>query len=177
MVNPSLLYDSIRQSFHGTETLHIKSLDDERIHVVDFLMRRLPGEERELVERFFSYFTREVFQKGDIIWRQGDKSDSAKVLVSGDLISSLENEAGTTESISVGSVIGESGLVDNQNRNSTVRAVTKSVMYNLSRKSWELLKDKDPRCAHLLYRIVVRYLMLRVQHCSNRIFETRCLPI
>ncbi len=86
MLNPSLLYDSIRQSFHGTETLHIQNLDDERMHAVDFLIRRCPGEERELVERFFSYFTREVFQKGDIIWRQGDKSDSAKVLVSGDLI-------------------------------------------------------------------------------------------
>jgi SulP family sulfate permease len=177
MVNPSLLYDSIRQSFHGTDTLHIRSLDEERIHAVDFLMRRCPGEERALVERFFSYFSREVFQEGATLWRQGAKSDCAKVLVSGDLISSLENEAGTTEAISIGSVIGESGLVDNQNRNSTVQAKAESVLYSLSRESWELLKEKDPRCAHLLYHIVVRYLMLRVQHCSNRIFETRCLPI
>jgi hypothetical protein len=41
------------------------------------------------------------------------------------LITSLENEAGTMEAISVWSVIGESGLVDNKNRNSTVKAEIK----------------------------------------------------
>lgn len=174
MVDPSLSDDNIRQSIHGCEA---SDTHEERTHAVNLLMRRCPGEERAVVERFFSYFSREVFQKGDILWRQGSKSNCAKVLVSGDLIASLENEAGTTEPISVGSVIGESGLVDNQNRHSTVEAKSDSILYSLSRESWELLKEQDPRCAQLLYHIVVRYLMLRVQHCSNRIFETRCLPI
>ncbi len=60
------------------------------------------------------------------------------MLVSGNLIASLENEAGTTElTYVVGSVIGESGLVDNQNRNSTVEAKSDSILYSLSRESWE----------------------------------------
>ena len=177
MVQPNLLFDSIKQSFLGNNHVNVDSLDDEKIRAVDLLVEKCVGERRELVEKFFKHFTREVYSKGDIVWKQGSKSDCAKLLISGNLISSLENEAGTTETISVGSVIGESGLVEDCNRNSTVLVLEDSILYNLSRKSWEELKENDPRCAHVMYSIVVRYLTLRVQHCSNRIFETRCLPI
>lgn len=83
-----------------------------------------------MVEQFLSYFSREIYNKGDVLWRQGTKSDSAKLLVSGDLIAMLENEAGTTEAISIGSVIGESGLVQGSKRNSTVCVlVDNTVLY------------------------------------------------
>ena len=175
--DPKLLFDNIKQSFLGNKRMRISCIDDENRYAIELLHRKCPGEDEEMVKKFFSYFTREVYTKGDILWKQGTRSDCAKILVSGDLIASLENEAGTTETISVGSVIGESGLVDNCSRNSTVHVLATSVLYNLSRESWTMLKEEDPRCAHVLYAIVVRYLTLRVQHCSNRIFETRCLPI
>ena len=38
------------------------------------------------------------------------------------------------------------------------------------------LGRRRPLLYRQMYAIVVRYLTLRVQHCSNRIFETRCLP-
>jgi len=177
MKDPSLLYDNIKQCFLKNENKQIKCLDDEKSYAVELLLLKCPGVEKKLVEKLFCYFTREIHNKGDILWRQGTKSECAKLLVSGDLIASLENEAGTNEVISVGSVIGESGLVENCSRNSTVHVLAESVLYSLSRESWEVLKEKDPKCAHVLYAIVVRYLTLRVQHCSNRIFETRCLPI
>ncbi|KAL7534147.1 hypothetical protein ACHAXR_007713 [Thalassiosira sp. AJA248-18] len=190
MVDPNLLYDNIKQSFLGAGNIQIKSLDDEKNYAIELLLRQCPGEERKLVERFFSYFSREIYNEGDILWKQvvglqtvpadraGTTSDSAKLLVLGDLIASLENEAGTTETISIGSVIGESGLVEHLNRNTTVHVLANdTVLYSISRESWVELKKKDPAVAHLLYDIVVRYLTLRVQHVSNRIFETRCLPI
>lgn len=178
MVDPSLLYDNIKQSFLSNSGEQIKSLDDENNYAIELLHRKCPGEERKLLERFFSYFVREIYNSGDVLWRQGTKSDCAKLLVSGDLIALIENEAGTKEPISIGSVIGESGLVDNCNRNSTVSVLEDgTILYNLSSESWEVMKEVDPKCAHLLYAIVVRYLTLRVQHCSNRIFETRCLPV
>ena len=178
MVDPNLLYDNIKQSFLGGDdkNVQIESLDDEKNHAIQLLLRRCP-EEKKTVEQFFSYFTRETYKKGDVLWRQGSTSDSAKLLVTGGLMASLENEAGTTETISIGSMIGESGLVDNCNRNSSVHVTEDTVIYSLSRESWGVMKDNDPKCAHVLYAIVVRYLTLRVQHCSNRIFETRCLPI
>ena len=119
MVNKSLLYDNIKSCFFN-EMKEINSLEDEKSYAIELLLRKCPGESREVVEKFFSYFSREVFNKGDVLWRQGSSSESAKLLVCGDLISKLENEAGTTEKISIGSVIGESGLVQGLNRNSTV---------------------------------------------------------
>jgi CRP-like cAMP-binding protein len=175
-VDPGLLNGNIRHSIYDF-TSQIHSIDEERSYVVRLLMRRCPGEERQLIERFATYLSREIYQEGAILWRQGAKSNCAKLLVSGDLVATLENEAGTWEAVSVGSVIGESGLVERQNRNSTVTARVESVLYSLSLQSWELMKENDPKCANLLYAITVRYLMLRVQHCSNRIFETRCLPV
>ena len=179
MVEPNLLFDNIKQSFLDSNDNIVKmtSIEEEQDHAVDLLLRKCPGEERKIVEHLLSYFTREVYNKGDVLWKQGSKSDSAKLLVSGDLLASLENEAGTTETISIGSMIGESGLVENCNRNSTVEVLEDSILYSLSRESWEDMKEKGAKCAHLMYAIVVRYLTLRVQHCSNRIFETRCLPI
>jgi len=156
----------------------IISIEDEKSHAIELLFRKCPGESRQVVEKFLSYFTRETYNKGDVLWKQGTKSDSAKLLVSGDLISKLEYEAETTETISIGSVIGESGLVQGSNRNSTVYVlVDNTILYSLSSEAWEIMKKDDLQSAQLLYSIVVRYLTLRVQHVSNRIFETRCLPI
>lgn len=176
MVEPSLLFSSIKESFLGSKDRPVKSLEDEKKYAIDLLLEKC-GEKRELIEEFFHYFTRETYIAGDIVWKQGTRSDCAKLLLSGNLIASLENEAGTTEAISVGSVIGETGLVENSNRYSTVEVLEDSILYSISRASWEELKERNPKCAQVLYSIVIRYLTLRVQHCSNRIFETRCLPV
>lgn len=119
MVDKSLLYDNIKSCFFN-EIKEINSIDDEKKYAIELLSRKCPGESHEVVQKFFSYFSREVYSKGDVVWRQGTKSDSAKLLVSGEIISKLENEAGTTETISIGSLIGECGLVQGLNRNSTV---------------------------------------------------------
>ena len=177
MVDHTLLYDSIKNTFLEAGTMQINNLDEERAYAIELLLRKCPGEEQKLVERFFSHFKREAYNSGDILWRQGTASNCAKLLVTGELIATLENEAGTQEAITIGSVIGESGLVSNNNRNSTVIVLADTVVYSLSRESWEEIKEKDPRTAQILYGVVVRYLTLRVQHVSNRIFETRCLPV
>jgi sulfate permease, SulP family len=129
-VNKNLLFDSIKNSFLSNDKKVIISIDDEKSYAIELLFRKCPGETRQVVEQFLSYFSREIYNKGDVLWRQGTKSDSAKLLVSGDLISMLENEAGTTETISIGSVIGESGLVQGSNRNSSVYVlVDNTILY------------------------------------------------
>ena len=93
MVEPNLLFDNIKQSFLDSNDNIVKmtSIEEEQNHAIDLLLRKCPGEERETVEKFFSYFTREVYNKGYVLWKQGSKSDSAKLLVSGDLLATLEN--------------------------------------------------------------------------------------
>jgi len=61
---------------------------------------------------------------------------------------------------------------------STVKCVSEqAILYSMSRNSFEQLVDQQPHLARYIDLICVKYLTLRVQHVSNRIFETRCLPI
>jgi len=126
----------------------------------------------------FSSFEREIYKVGDLIWEQNDSSDSVKLLIQGQLIAILENEAGTEEVVPKNSMIGELGLVNGNPRMSTVKCVSKeAILYSMSRESFEELVREQPNIARYIDLICVKYLTLRVQHVSNRIFETRCLPI
>jgi len=63
------------------------------------------------VHLLFLSFTREIYKEEEPIWKQNDPSDSVKLLIFGQLIAELENEAGTKEIVPKGSMIGELGLV------------------------------------------------------------------
>jgi sulfate permease, SulP family len=126
----------------------------------------------------FSRFQREVYKYNDRVWIQGDESDSVKLVVSGQLIAELENEAGTTEIVKRNNIVGELGLVNGNPRMSTLRVTSQeAVLYSMSREAFEKLVKTHPEVARYMDLICVKFLALRVQHVSNRIFETRCLPI
>jgi len=130
------------------------------------------------VEKLFELLEREEYAKDDFVWHQGSPSDSIKLVVSGDLIAMIEHEAGTVDPIPVGNTIGELGLVNGTPRLSSVKCISATaVLYSLSRASYERLIEEEPHLARMIDLICVRYLACRVQHVSNRIFETRCLPI
>ena len=125
-----------------------------------------------------SLFEREEYNKDDYIWAQNEASGSVKVLVDGLLVSVLENEAGTTETISTGNIIGELGLLNGDARMSSVVCLSDSaIVYSMSRQAFETLVQTQPRIARYLDLICIKFLAHRLQHVSNRIFETRCLPI
>mmetsp|Transcript_11326 Transcript_11326/g.15693 ORF Transcript_11326/g.15693 Transcript_11326/m.15693 type:complete len:625 (-) Transcript_11326:165-2039(-) len=177
MKDPNLLDEdmctSLGGSVHGERTL-----SDEKEMALQYLRNICPQRVQEDIEELFSHFQREVYVKNDIIWKQGSPGDCSKLLLQGTLLSLLENEAGTTESIKRGNLIGEFGLVQGTNRMSTVKCVSdEAILYSLNRDSWEQLTREKPRVAQIMYLIVVKYLAHRVQHVSNRIFETRCVPI
>jgi SulP family sulfate permease len=152
---------------------------NERNMALEFLTNLCPSDIDPVdVMRFLNHCSREVYRKNDLIWSQGSPSDCVKLLVQGSLISLLENEAGTRELISSGNTIGELALLLGLNRMSSVYCLSdEAVLYNLSRESFEDLSKTSPNVARLLDLICIRYLSARVQHVSNRIFETRCLPI
>ena len=132
----------------------------------------------QFTNALFSCFEREVYKQDDVIWRQGHKSDSAKLIVRGCLVAQLEQEAGTTELVQSGNIVGELGLVYGCARMSTVVCVSEEcVLYSMSKECYDTLVMENPRAARIMDFICIKYLTGRVQHVSNRIFETRCLPI
>lgn len=177
--NPALLDDDsgIGTVNNKLQLCHRSSVSDEKEVALRYL-RNLCGADKKHTELLLSKYDREAYFKNDIVWKQGSPSTSVKLLVRGTLISELENEAGTNETISVGNSIGELTFIEDVARMSSVKCLSdEAVVYSLSRQSYDELLEKDPHAARLIDLICIRYLSARVQHVSNRIFETRCLPI
>lgn len=176
-MNPDLL-DKGLGSFEIGEKKTITSLEDEREIALHYLTNICPDEANfQDIVFLFSHFTREVYKKDDYVWRQGSNSDCAKLLVKGWLVAVLENEAGTSETIQPGNLIGELGLCRGIPRMSSVHCTEEAIVYSINRQSLEDLKETNPKVANFFSYICITYLVHRLQHVSNRIFETRCLPI
>jgi SulP family sulfate permease len=178
--NPSLLEedDLLTQFTFNVQSDALSSTEEKEEFISSFKVICPINISDEEVNLLFLSFEREVFQEGDLIWKQNDQSDCVKLLILGQLIAELENEAGTKEIVPKGSIIGELGLVNGDPRMSTVKCSSKdAVLYSMNREKFEKLVVQQPKLARYIDLICVKYLTLRVQHVSNRIFETRCLPI
>lgn len=180
--DPSLLKKQV-QFVHQHEAkedgeLDVREEKELAIHYVqNLLRRRYSGDGKSDATAFMSYFKREKYKKGDIVWMQGSASDSAKLVVVGEFTALMEG-VDLTEAIPRGNFIGELGLIDDVERLSGVVCESDvGVVFSLDRPAWELLIEKDPAIARILDDITIRYLSHRVQHVSNRIYETRCLPV
>lgn len=175
----SNLLDDIIEHSSGKVLRQSASMTEERDTALQYLKNICPeAVNNKDVELLFSKFERETYTKDEFLWKQGSSSDCVKLLVRGKLISTLENEAGTRETILCGNTLGEVGLIEGVPRMSSVQCLSdEAVLYSLSRDSFDQLTKSSPHAARLIDLICIRYLFARVQHVSNRIFETRCLPV
>jgi SulP family sulfate permease len=171
--DPSLLKDELKV---GDTLVESSTLSEERNVAIKYLTNICPaGSDRGSIEKLFGALHRETYAKDEFVWKQGSRSDSVKLLVRGTLVALLENEAGTSEMVATGNTIGELGLVEGIDRMSSVQVVSDEsvVLYSLSRDDFEQMVENAPQVARLIDLICVRYLSARVQHVSNRVFETR----
>jgi len=175
----SVITDAMLSSSY--QTLQFNGEEEEREAMLRCFVNMAPDPtvKRQDLEVLVTHFQRETYAKDDFVWKQNDPSDSAKLLVTGMLMALLENEAGTSEVVFSGNIVGELGLVRGIPRMSSVQCISPdgAVLYSLSRESYERLVESSPRVARFIDMICIQYLANRVQHVSNRIFETRCLPI
>lgn len=150
--------------------------DEEGLHVLQF-QRFMPDQPRAIQQRLLAYFTRQIIAKDTVLWRQGDPSDQALVLLEGALTAVVEEEAGTTENVSVGSVVGDMCFLTGEKRKTSLVATQKSVVYVLDRANFATMIAQDCYLAFLFQGISLRYTSYRLQYVGNRIWETKCLPI
>lgn len=136
------------------------------------------GETDIVVKKLLSLFKRNIWKKNQILWKQSSQSKSLHLVVNGLFLSELEEEAGTTEVVHPGAIFGELGLISGVDRLSTVRVLSnEAITMTLERDVWERDVKSDIDLSRCLYMISINYMSHRLQHVSNRIFETRCLPI
>ena len=144
-----------------------------------FLSSLCTGASESEVCKLLQLFEPESYCYNDRIWSQGDESSSLKLIVSGSLISLLEDEDGAKETCYPGSIVGELGLINGIRRLTTLQVTSgNAVMYSLSKEKWELLTREDPKVARFIDIIAIRYLSHRIQHVSNHnLFGKRNLPV
>lgn len=111
------------------------------------------GESRSTIDRLISYFHREEVAEGEVLWRQNDESEQAVLLISGKMQHVLEEEAGTTEIVFPGHLVGEFGLLNNQNRYGTLVALEPSEVLVLSKVTLKRMIEKDPYLSFVLSKI------------------------
>ena len=107
----------------------------------------------EAIDKLFSFFERQEIKSDTVIWRQGDLPDKCLILADGRLLNSLEEEAGTTEVIEVGHLVGEFSLMVNQRRLGTLSAIDNSVIFVLSKMKYDMIISTEPYLAFVLARI------------------------
>ena len=176
--DPSIARDS-RIDFDQSFRQSINVTADEEKYYAGKYLRGLLTESESLddsISILLSLMERQEFISGQKLWEQGADSDSAKLLLSGELTSIIE-DTGAYELVKRGNIVGELGLVHGTQRLTTlICSSEKAVLYSLSYASWQkLLRDK-PEVATLIQGIVIRYLAHRVQHVNNRYFHTT-LPV
>jgi len=132
-------------------------------------------------EKIFSYFECVMVEENEVLWRQGEANDVfAALTILGKYKSVLESEAGTTEEIEGGDIIGLHDLCLGEmirSRISTVTCTSNGLFWKLSEVNWKLMVKEKPELALRLQQVCLNLSMHRIMHCSNRIFETRCLPV
>lgn len=82
------------------------------------------------------------------------------------------------ERVPVGNLVGEVGMVHGVPRFNTLECTSeKAVAYSLSLDNWKKIRKEHTFAALYFEEIVIRYLAQRVQHVTNRVVESRCLPV
>jgi len=96
-------------------------------------------------------------QRGDYLFRKGDKPDGAFVLVSGLLGVSLSDDSpGEYEIVQIrhGEIVGELGLIMDAERSASVRALRDSELFRLSPNVFTRVMERYPRRLVNVYRTI-----------------------
>ena len=114
------------------------------------------------------------FAKGEVVFHEGDPSDSMHLVVSGHLavrVSTPDGERATLNVLSEGDTVGELSLLRRdvaQPRSATVVALEATQTRVLSAKAFHDLCDRHPG----VQRLLADLLAVRVRESSGRLLET-----
>jgi CRP-like cAMP-binding protein len=145
-----------------------------------------------LVGSLMSHFSERTVRAGDVLWRQGDKSESCILLRQGKLRAQTafngkaetELQLNSTpkgssqehvfEDILVGHLVGEFGLLKNDERTGALLAIEDSTVLELTWPAFYAMQDEEKL---LLHGICLQYLDLRTRRVDNFVASAQSLPV
>ena len=133
------------------------------------------GEElgdESLVKRLMSYFERIELHKGDVLFAQGDPSDSVEMVAAGCVavtVTQPDGKVAKLRRMTGQTVIGEMGFYRGQPRAATILAEEPTVVYRLTRKAFLRMHKRDPEIVSSFNRLIVRVLSDRLDFANREI--------
>ena len=129
------------------------------------------------IDKLVRHFTERRVGRGELLWRQGDRSVSAVLLKDGRLRSFTSDEElglSAEEHIHPGHLVGEFGLIKADTRRCSLKAEEDSTVLELSEEAWRGMTDEVKL---LLATVCILYLDRRTAHVSNFLLHSRSLPV
>ncbi|MGO4667299.1 cyclic nucleotide-binding domain-containing protein [Bosea sp. 2RAB26] len=110
------------------------------------------------------------FAAGEVIFRQGDESDAAYLLITGsaDVVSEASGPPVRISTMNANSLFGEMGIVTDDPRSATVIATTPLTALRLRKEVFVALLTEFPNMALSVTRLIVRRLQDNVVTLSQR---------
>ncbi len=136
----------------------------DRTHVASMVTDLLGANDPSLIQEIVDNVEWRRLEAGELLFEEGDASDSAYFIVGGRLMVSTRSSTGEDVRIGElgrGDVVGELGLLDDAPRSATVRAVRDTTLATLRSATFEHLVMKSPALMlHVARGVISR---LRVQ--------------
>jgi hypothetical protein len=132
------------------------NFEDQKVGVAIInLLRCLPiftglgeGELRKIAR----LFSQKLFRPGELVFRQGDRSDEAYVVMRGAIDIFLEDEGQAVASIKNGQIFGEQAFLDGAVRGATAKASQASILLTVLRSSFNELVQREPHLGMVIMR-------------------------
>jgi SulP family sulfate permease len=118
------------------------------------------------------YLDRRELKVGEALFRQGEPPDSVEILASGCVAITIKDEQGRPIRLRrmMGyTVVGEMGFYRQVPRTATVIAEEPSVVYRLTRESFDRMQAQDPTAASVFHKLIIRLLSDRLEFANREI--------
>lgn len=112
-----------------------------------------------------------TLKRGDYLFRQGERTNGASIIVSGTLRVLIDQENDTSlevERLKQGDIVGELALIDAGNRSVSVEALRECELFRLPPKLLAHVAEKYPRAMLNMYRTISKQFQKTVHNKSYR---------
>jgi SulP family sulfate permease len=149
-----------------------KSSAEAEEHFMKWILSELGP--RAQAEQFANYFERRSLVSPCVLYEQNSPADQIDLVVSGTVTISFTDATGRTNRLRRmlhRTVVGEMGFFRSGTRSAAVTVDGPTVIYSLSRASFDRMRMSDPALANAFLGFIVRTLAERLEFANRQISE------
>ncbi len=122
--------------------------------------------------RLASFMERRELKKGEFLFRQGEPADSIVLQASGCTAITIDDEHGRPirlRRMMGHTIVGEMGFYRRLPRTASIIAEELTVVYRLTRESFDRMQQEDPEAAAAFHKLIIRLLSDRLDFANREI--------